>query len=93
MDRLREVRKGAAVDVVSEAGTMRYRVQRVKVLSRDELAAQATSLFGQDRGSGRLVLVSCTDWDGTAYESNVVVTASPLGEPVTRQENADAKAR
>jgi hypothetical protein len=28
-----------------------------------------------------LVLVTCTDWDGVEYESNIVVLAKPLGAP------------
>jgi hypothetical protein len=31
-----------------------------------------------------LVLVSCTDWDGQAFRSNVVVVARPLGRPLGR---------
>ena len=48
----------------------------------DELARHARELFGQDHGRGRLVLVTCTDWDGAAYRGNIVVFAKPLGAPV-----------
>ncbi|WP_316932240.1 class F sortase [Nocardioides marmotae] len=67
--------KGQKVLVVSRKGTVRYRVSGVRVLSRAALAEQAEALFGQDRGRGRLVLVSCTDWNGSEFESNVVVLA------------------
>ena len=60
---------------------MRYLVQRKKVYDKDELALNAVDVFGQERGDGRLVLVSCTDWDGVTYASNVVVFAVALGEP------------
>lgn len=99
LDRLREVTRGDRVDVVTEEGRMRYRVQQVRVLGKDEVAQDAVDLFGQDGGSGRLVLVSCTDWDGAVYESNVVVTAVPLGQPVDqpvdqpRERTARAAAR
>ena len=81
LDPLRGVRRGAVVDVRTAEGTMRYLVQRKKVYDKDELAVNAVSIFGQESGRGRLVLVSCTDWDGTGYASNVVVYAVALGEP------------
>ncbi len=81
LDRLPAVRPGARVDLRTDEGLMRYRVTDVETLGRDEVAARTEELFGQDRGDGRLVLVSCTEWDGAVYRSNVVVTARPLGEP------------
>jgi LPXTG-site transpeptidase (sortase) family protein len=89
LDPLREVSRGAVVDVRTAEGTMRYLVKRKVVYDKDELAVNAVSVFGQEGGQGRLVLVSCTDWDGTAYESNVVVYAVALGEP----RDLDARAR
>jgi hypothetical protein len=53
-------------------------VAAVEVLSREELARRSASLFART-GPGRLVLITCEDWDGTAYRSNVVVTARPAG--------------
>jgi hypothetical protein len=49
----------------------------VEVLGKGELARRAQRLFDQD-GPARLVLLTCEDWDGTAYRSNVVVLAEPL---------------
>ena len=34
-------------------------------------------LFGQ-AGDPRLVLITCTDWDGNQYQSNIVVLADPV---------------
>lgn len=85
LDPLRDARRGAVVDVRTAEGTMRYLVQRKVVYDKDELAVNAVSIFGQDGGEGRLVLISCTDWDGTAYASNVVVYAVALGEPRKQQ--------
>ena len=81
MNRIGRLRPGQKVDVVTRKGTMRYRVRRVAVLSHSALAKASVRLFGQRGGSGRLVLVSCTDWNGSSYDSNVVVLASPLGVP------------
>lgn len=49
------------MDLRTERGLMRYRVTGVRTLDRDAVAARTGRLFGQDRGDGRLVLVSCTD--------------------------------
>ncbi|HET7691407.1 MAG TPA: class F sortase [Nocardioidaceae bacterium] len=63
-----------ADDVVvdTRTGTVRYDVERVATYSKAELAKRATALFAQDV-PGRLVLVTCDDWDGTKYLSNTVV--------------------
>lgn len=82
LDRLADVRRGAVVDVLTRNGTMRYEVRRTKVYDKVQLARNAAAVFGQDTGDGRLVLVSCADWDGSAYDSNVVVYADPVGSPV-----------
>ena len=81
MNHLGDLRVGDKVDVVSKRGTMRYVVRQSTVYSRAALAKHAQELFGQDHGRGRLVLVTCTDWDGAEYESNIVVFAKPLGAP------------
>lgn len=84
MDRLSELRQGRHVDVVTRAGRMRYEVEVVRTLSKAEVADRAQTLFGQDLGDGRLVLVSCADWEGQAFRSNVIVVARPLGRPLGR---------
>jgi hypothetical protein len=47
------------------------------VLSKDELARRAEKIFAQT-GTGRLVIISCEDWDGTVWRSNVVTIAAPV---------------
>ena len=69
---------GDRVLVRSGSAEVSYRVGSVEVLSRDELARRSADVFGQS-GSSRLVLITCEDWDGTAYRSNVVVTAQQVG--------------
>lgn len=73
-DRLDELVRGDAVVVGAGERRLHYEVASVRVLSRDQLARRHRAVFRQD-GSGRLVLVTCEDWDGTAYRSNVVVVA------------------
>ena len=41
------------------------------------LARDAAKVFRQD-GPGRLVLITCEDWNGTMYLSNAVVFADPV---------------
>jgi hypothetical protein len=41
------------------------------------LAAHAAEIFSQGV-PGRLELITCEDWNGRAYESNTVATATPL---------------
>jgi LPXTG-site transpeptidase (sortase) family protein len=76
MDDLEQVRPGATVRVRTTNGTVAYVVRSVRVIGKAALARQAPRLFSQEV-AGRLVLVTCEDWDGTGYLSNVVVTAVP----------------
>lgn len=76
MDNLERLRPGAEIRVLTETGAIRYVAESVQVLNKDAIARQAQQLFSQ-QVTGRLVLVTCEDWDGTAYRSNVVVTARP----------------
>lgn len=62
--------------------TMEYVVDTVRVYRKGRLAEKAAELFSQEV-DGRLVLLTCEDWDGTRYLSNVVVTALPVDPSVT----------
>lgn len=76
-DDLETLSPGDRVVVRSADAELAYRVSTVDVLSRDELARRNADVFGRT-GTARLVLITCEDWDGTAYRSNVVVTAHPV---------------
>ena len=76
LDDLEKLVRGDRVLVQSGARQVAYDVSSVRVMSKDELARESTDLFARS-GPGRLVLVTCEDWDGTTYRSNVVVTALP----------------
>lgn len=75
LNKLDHIEEGQEVDIVTKDGTFQHQVDSVEVLSRKELAEQAQRLFGQDHGDGRLVIITCTDWNGSSYDSNVVVLA------------------
>ncbi|MGH3351887.1 MAG: class F sortase [Nocardioides sp.] len=75
LNKLDHIKEGQEVDVVTKDGTFQHQVDAVEVLSRQELAEQSQRLFGQDHGDGRLVIITCTDWNGSTYDSNIVVIA------------------
>ncbi|TDC51787.1 class F sortase [Jiangella ureilytica] len=70
------LRPGDNVHVSGPEVEQWYQVDTVETMAPADLAARAEELFAQD-GPGRLVLVTCADWNGTAFRSNVVVTARP----------------
>lgn len=76
LDDLERLRAGDTVRVRTAQGVLPYQVTSVEVFRKGAVARQADGLFSQE-GPGRLVLVTCEDWDGERYLSNVVVTATP----------------
>ncbi|WP_238150685.1 class F sortase [Kribbella sindirgiensis] len=75
-DDLDRLTAGDAVAVTTRRGAISYVVTSVTVYRKRALAKQAAKVFDQSV-PGRLVLVTCEDWDGTAYLSNAVVIAVP----------------
>ena len=76
-DDLETLRPGDPVRVRTARGTIRYVVTGVTVYRKTGLARDAAKVFRQT-GPGRLVLVTCEDWNGTTYLSNAVVFADPV---------------
>jgi LPXTG-site transpeptidase (sortase) family protein len=76
MDHLETLRDGDRVTVRTHRGDVDYRVRGVTVYRKATLAKDAARIFSQER-PGRLVLITCEDWDGTRYLSNAVVVAQP----------------
>jgi hypothetical protein len=74
---------GDFVELLTKQGTMRYEVSTVRTVEPQRMQRVGIGLFKQDGGAGRLVMLSAEDWDGSAYQRWSVVTAAPLGEPVT----------
>ncbi|WP_405059066.1 class F sortase [Kribbella sp. NBC_01505] len=73
-DDLESLRPGAEIVLTTSRGELRYRVTSSAIYRKQALADHAAMLFDQTV-AGRLVLVTCEDWNGTTYLSNVVVTA------------------
>jgi LPXTG-site transpeptidase (sortase) family protein len=81
MDDLGKLHQGQLVKVITRKGTMVYRTTKVVTWSKAELAKRSVDLFNQKRQDERLVLITCSQWTGSSYKSNVVVFAKPLGVP------------
>jgi LPXTG-site transpeptidase (sortase) family protein len=79
MNRLGDLRPGALIQIRTRRGTVDYRATKVFVYTKAELAAHARQLFSQDRKHIRLVLVTCTGWNGHDYDGNIIVFADQLG--------------
>ncbi|GEM_PF-566194 len=82
--RLLRLRPGDVVSVDDGRTQLRYRVHAVSEVAKDALN-RTTDAFSQ-RVPGRLVLITCTGtFDPVArhYNHNLVVSADPVGAPVT----------
>ena len=79
LDDLATLHRGDRVTVRTDRGRIRYVVRDVEVYSKGAVAKHARRLFSQEV-PGRLVLVTCDDWDGQEYLSNAVVVATPVEE-------------
>jgi LPXTG-site transpeptidase (sortase) family protein len=71
-DDLGQLQKGDQVVVITSRGQLRYRVSAVTTYLKQSLASHAQEVFDQSV-PGRLVLITCADWNGKTYLSNVVV--------------------
>lgn len=73
---LAKLDRGDTVRVRTRRGIIRYGVRSVRIYRKSSLARDAQKLFSQSV-PGRLVLVTCEDWNGETWLSNAVVTATP----------------
>lgn len=69
--------RGDSVEVDGSGSAVAYRVTSTAVLSKDEVAREAEAIFTQ-AGPGRLVIVTCDDWDGRVWRSNIITIATPV---------------
>jgi len=76
-DNVGDLVRGDAIKVEGSGATLTYRVRSIDVLSKEEVARKAEEIFAQT-GAGRLVVITCDDWDGTAWRSNIVTIAAPV---------------
>lgn len=76
-DNLEKLVPGSVIQVATVRGVLRYQVATVTTYRKATLAKRAAQVFDQSV-RGRLVLVTCEDWNGQVYLSNVVVLALPM---------------
>jgi LPXTG-site transpeptidase (sortase) family protein len=73
-DNLDQLQTGDTVNVTTTRGQLGYRVASVTTYRKQTLAKNASRVFDQ-AVPGRLVLITCEDWNGKVYLSNSVVIA------------------
>jgi LPXTG-site transpeptidase (sortase) family protein len=76
-DDMGDMSRGDAIEVERSGSTFAYRVKSIDVLSKAEVARNAEEIFAQT-GAGRLVIITCEDWDSGAWRSNIVTIATPV---------------
>jgi LPXTG-site transpeptidase (sortase) family protein len=79
-DHLGNIEKGAEIAIVRKRSTEHYVATKVFTLSKKQVSERARRLFGQGRAKNRLVLITCGDWTGREYLTNVFVYAKPVAE-------------
>jgi LPXTG-site transpeptidase (sortase) family protein len=77
LDDLETLAPGDRVVVRTARSRLTYVVRTVRIFEKGTLAREAARVFSQET-PGRLVVITCEDWDGSQYLSNVVVVAEPL---------------
>lgn len=73
-DDLETLAAGDRLRVRTAEGVIPYVVRGVTVYRKATLARDAERVFSQTV-PGRLVLITCEDWNGTGYDSNAIVFA------------------
>ncbi len=80
LDDLETLEDGDRMTVRADGADLDYEVSTVRVYDKGRIARDAGRLFSQEV-PGRLVVLTCEDWDGRRYRSNVVVVAEPVAGP------------
>ena len=78
-DHLGTMKPGTRIAIIRNRHTERYVATKVVTLSKKQVSDRAQQLFGQKRPANRLVLITCGDWTGSEYLTNVFVYARPVG--------------
>src|SRR5215208_5142285 len=78
-DDLGDLSRGDAIKVDGSHSTLTYRVQSNDMLSKEDLARNAEQIFDQT-GAERLVVITCGDFQGTVWRSNIVIIAAPVSQ-------------
>lgn len=76
LDDLEDLRAGDPVTITTTRGEIEYRTTEVVYYSRAEVSSLADILFSQTV-PGRLVLSTCSNFDGVSYRGNTLAFAEP----------------
>jgi sortase (surface protein transpeptidase) len=76
-DDLDRLHAGDHLTLWTSNGVLSYVVDDVAAYPKQSLARHARQVFSQSV-PGRLVLVTCEDWNGEVYLSNQIVFAQPV---------------
>ena len=76
LDELDDLEVGDTVVVGTARGRIEYVVRHVLHITKAQMVRRLPKLYRHDV-LGRLVLITCTDWNGVDYDANTVVTARP----------------
>lgn len=76
LDELDDLDVGDRVIVTTDKGRITYRVSSISEFTKQEMVRAIPRLYSGDV-PGRLVLITCTDWNGVDYDANTVVFARP----------------
>jgi LPXTG-site transpeptidase (sortase) family protein len=77
-DHLGALLPGDIVRVRTAPGAVKYQVVSVVDYRKGALSRHAQDIFRRS-GQSRLILITCSQWTGTKYLANTVVTAVPVG--------------
>lgn len=80
LDELGTLRRGDTFTVVTPRGTIRYRVEWQRDYLTATLAAESRRLFRQELADPRVLLITCSGWNGHGYDFSAVVFARPVAE-------------
>lgn len=76
LNELDDLRLGDTVFITTAEGRIRYDVTEVFERTKEQMVDTLPRLYRGDV-AGRLVLITCTDWNGSGYDANTVVVAQP----------------
>ncbi|HSV39001.1 MAG TPA: class F sortase [Nocardioidaceae bacterium] len=76
LDELDDLRIGDEVMVATSRGRIEYDVTDVVELTKQQMVRAIPKLYRREV-PGRIVLITCTDWNGFEYLANTVVVAEP----------------
>ena len=76
-DNLHRLVPGDRVLVRTTNGAIPYSVRSTRIYSTAALTRHSRDIFAPD-GPGRLVLITCSDYNGRIYLSNTIVVATPM---------------